>query len=165
MTDRTKFFRRHLDDLRTGTHEGRSAWEDKAALFREEVDRLDPVVRRAMGELSDTWLARTGEVERVDAVDDPEGHLVARWSLSWPDQRSAGIAPVQIAARFAPGRLHPHLGATRARDWPLSVLDDDDAERQLPLLRVLVETELHQRVFESDWRVVTGYRRQHMRDE
>ncbi len=161
MSDREPDLRRHLDDLRTRSHAGRTGWADKAALFREEVDRLDPVVRQALSELSDDWLAGEGTVERADSADDPEGHLVTRWSLTWPDQRDAGVAPVQVAARFAPGRLHPHLGATRARDWPMAVYDDADAARQLPLLRLLAESELHQRVFEADWRVVTGYRREH----
>lgn len=159
MSIRTTDLRCHLDDLRTRTHAGRQSWEDKAALFAEEVERLDPVVRQAMAELSETWLDAAGEIQRVDTEADPEGHLVTRWSLSWPDQREAGIEPVQVAARFAPGRLHPHLGATRARDWPLTVLDDEDAQRQLPLLRLLLESELHQRIFDADWRVITGYRR------
>lgn len=164
MSDRESDLRRHLDDLRTRSHAGRTAWEDKAQLFGEEVDRLDPVVRQALGELSDTWLAGEGTVTRTDTADDPEGHLVTRWSLRWPDQEAAGVAPVQVAARFAPGRLHPHLGATRARDWPMAVDDAADAARQLPLLRLLAESELHQRVFEADWRIVTGYRRQHEPD-
>jgi hypothetical protein len=159
VIDRRTDLEHHLDDLRTRTHEGREAWPDKAALFAEEVDRLDPVVRQALSELSDDWLDGTGTVARTDTADDPEGHLVTRWALSWPDQQAAGVEPVQIAARYAPGRLHPHLGATRARDWPMSVLDDADAQRQLPLLRLLAESELHQRIFDADWRVVTGYRR------
>jgi hypothetical protein len=43
----------------------------------------------------------------------------------------------------------------------MTVLDDADAQRQLPLLRLLAESELHQRIFDADWRVVTGYRRRH----
>lgn len=152
---------RHLDDLRTGTHCGRESWSDKVALFRTEVDRLDPVVREALEELSADWLDGTGRVARTDSEDDPEGHLVTRWSLTWADQRDAGCEPVQVAARFAPGHLHPHLGATRARDWPMAVYDDEDARRQLPLLRALAVAELHQRVFEAGWRIVTGYRRRY----
>ena len=45
MTDRRTDLERHLDDLRTRSHEGRTSWDDKAALFTEEVDRLDPVAR------------------------------------------------------------------------------------------------------------------------
>jgi hypothetical protein len=161
MTDRRTDLEHHLDDLRTRSHEGRTSWEEKAALFAEEVDRLDPYVLQALQELSQDWLDGTGEISRTDTSDDPEGHLVTRWSLSWPDQQAAGIEPVQIAARYAPGRLHPHLGATRARDWPMTVLDGADAARQLPLLRLLAESELHQRIFDADWRVVTGYRRRH----
>ena len=160
MSDRGLDLERHLDDLRTRSHAGHSDPAEQLALFAQEVDRLDPFVRQALGELDAAWLDGTGEVARTDSVDDPEAHHVTTWLLSWPDQRSAGVEPVQIAARFA-GRVHPHLGATRARDWPLDVYDDADAARQLPLLRLLAESELHQRVFDADWRVVTGYRRRH----
>lgn len=162
MTEmRTVDLRRHLDDLRTRSHAGAEAWADKERLFRRAVELLDPVVRRVLGEVDDAWLDRTGEVSRDDSAEDPEGHLVSRWSLTWPAQRDAGIAPVLVAARFAPGRLHPHLGGTRARDWPLNVYDEADAERQVDVLRAIAESELHQRVFDADWRVVTRYRREH----
>jgi hypothetical protein len=41
------------------------------------------------------------------------------------------------------------------------VYDDADADRQEPLLRLIAEAELHQRIFDADWRVVSGYRRRH----
>lgn len=45
MPLRTTDLRRHLDDVRSRTHEGRQSCKDKAALCGEEVQRLDPVVR------------------------------------------------------------------------------------------------------------------------
>lgn len=159
--DRSIDLERHLDDLRTGTHDGREAWPDKVKLFRQEVDLLDPVATHVLATLNMAWLDGTGDVTREDTSDDPEGHLVSRWSLRWPDQEAAGVDPVVIAARYAPGRLHPHLGGTRARDWPFAVYDDADADRQEPLLRLIAEAELHQRIFDADWRVVSGYRRRH----
>lgn len=161
MPARALDLERHLDDLRTGSRDGRTRWDDKVALFAEEVARLDPYARQALMELSRDWLASTGDVVREDLAEDPEGHLVARWVLTWPDQREAGVGAVRVLARYEPGSLHPHLGATRARDWPMAVYSNDDAARQLPLLRLLAESELHQRVLEADWQIVTGYRRRH----
>lgn len=116
-----------------------------------------------MIELSETWLDVTGEIRRADSEADLDGHLVTRCLLSWPDQRAAGTDPVQVAARYAPGRLHRTSVPPAPAIGRLTVLDDH-AQRQLPLLRLLLESELHQRVFEADWRVVTGCRRHQLED-
>jgi hypothetical protein len=86
---------------------------------------------------------------------------VASWSLSWPEQRAArnvraegGVGPIQVIGLFASGFTHPHLRGTTAGNWPLQVLDEADAERQEPIVRALVEAELHERIFEGTWRII-----------
>ncbi len=41
--------------------------------------------------------------------------------------------------------------------WPCQVIDDADAERQEPILRAIVESELHQRIFQGTWRVIPAF--------
>lgn len=56
---------------------------------------------------------------------------------------------------------HPHLRGSTAGDWPMQVLDAADAARQEPIVRAIVEVELHQRIFEGRWGVVPRTVREH----
>jgi hypothetical protein len=39
------------------------------------------------------------------------------------------------------------------------VASQTDAERQEPIVRAIVEAEVHQRIFEGGWRILPGYTR------
>jgi hypothetical protein len=163
---RTEDLFRHLDDLRTNSFEGAGPRAERIELFRRAVELLGPVVRPVLDEANAALLDGTGEVSEQDLAEQPDGGWTARWELSWPEQREApnirggdGVSPVQVVAWFAAGFTHPHLAGSRAGDWPLQVTSQADAERQEPIVRAIVEAELHQRIFEGGWRILPGYTR------
>lgn len=158
---RTEDVFRHLEDLRTGTYEGADSRDDRVALFRRAVDLLDPVVRAVLEETDETFLAGTGTIGRQHVTVDDVGDAIARWELSWPEQRGAKnvrsggtVPPIQVVAWFAAAFNHPHLRGSQAGNWPLQVLDEADSRRQEPIVRAIVEAELHERIFEGTWRIV-----------
>jgi hypothetical protein len=155
---------RHLADLRTRTYEGRSSREERVTLFRRAVDLVDPLVRRVLGEVDEAFLDGSGTIARDDGPLGPEGDLAVRWALSWPDQRAARnvraegpVGPIEVVASFLADFNHPHLRGSLAGHWPFQVVDEEDAARQEPVIRAIVEAELHQRIFEGTWRVVPGF--------
>jgi hypothetical protein len=164
--DREQDLRRHLRDLVTRTFEGADNWPDRVALFDRGIELLDPLVRAVLAELDETFLDRTGTITGR-REDDVEGGVVQRWELSWPRQQSAvgrdggPVAPVQVIAHFRRSFNHPHLRASIGGDWPMQVLDADDAKRQEPIVRAIVETEFHQRIFEGFWGIVPAMVREH----
>jgi hypothetical protein len=111
------------------------------------------------------WPLRLSEqaVGFFRAGDDRDGGAYARWELSWPAQRHAAarhggrVEPVQVIAVFGWGSAHPHLRGAVARMWPGQVTDAADAERQEPILRAIVECELHERIFQGTWQVIPAF--------
>jgi len=87
---------------------------------------------------------------------------VTRFELSWPEQRAARVMrgpneplqPVRIVFNYSQGFLHPHLSGSTAGFWPFQVTSAADAGRQRGILAAIVELELHQRIFETDWRIL-----------
>jgi len=61
---------------------------------------------------------------------------------------------VRIVVNYSQSFLHPHLSASAAGYWPFQVTSWADAERQKGILAAIVELELHQRIFETDWRIL-----------
>lgn len=157
---------RHLDDLATRSYEGATSWPDRLALFTRAADLLDPVVRMVFAEADRTFLESTGEIARRTVTDD-DGSVNEHWEMSWPRQREAisrdggPVPPVQVIAWFRRSFNHPHLRGSTAGDWPLQVTTTDDAARQEPIVRAIVEAELHQRIFEGRWAVMPVAVRRH----
>jgi len=44
--------------------------------------------------------------------------------------------------------------ARTVHDWPLNVFSEEDAAAQLPILRAIASSDLHNLVFLSDYRIV-----------
>ncbi|MGH3328626.1 MAG: hypothetical protein ACRDPT_12660 [Streptomycetales bacterium] len=157
---------RHLEDLRTGSYEGARPRGRREELFDRACALLDSVVRRVLDETDRHFLAGTGQAGYSTAQDE-QGGRYATWELSWPRQRDAvsrsggPVPPIQVVAFFAATFTHPHLRGTRAGDWPLQVTSEADALRQEPIVRAIVESELHQRIFEGRWTVVPSYADRH----
>jgi hypothetical protein len=153
---------RHLSDLRTGTYEGAHQWQERVRVFRHAVSLLDPVVQRILEQTNAAFLRGTGMINHRTG-DDRDGGVYAHWELSWPEQRNASardggrVEPIQVIAVFGRGNTHPHLCGAVAGMWPCQVTDAADAERQEPILRAIVECELHQRIFQGTWRVVPAF--------
>jgi hypothetical protein len=159
---RTEDLFRHLDDLRTNSYEGAGPRAERNEVFRRAAELLDPVVTGILEEVDAALLDGTSELTREPAGDDGRGGLVARWSLSWPAQRDRGVDPVAVVAWFGASFSHGHLAGSSLGNWPLQVVDARDAERQGPIVRAIVEAELHQRIFDArSWRVIPGYTRRY----
>ncbi len=144
---------RHFADLRDGSHGGAMSRREKERLFMVAVALLDPYARQPLEEINTDLLLGTGEVtptgvrRRDDGVD-------AIWALSWPEQQAAGINPIVIRAYYSAGAHHPHLQAGTAGDWPLNVFDEKQAAAELPTLRAMASTDLHNLVFQRDYRII-----------
>jgi hypothetical protein len=160
---RTEDLFRHLDDLRTDSYEGAGPRSQRDDVFRLATELLDPVVTAVLEEVDARLLDGTGEVGHAPAASDGSGGLAARWSLSWPAQRERGVDPVEVVAWYGAAFTHGHLSGSSLGHWPLQVTSTADAARQDPIVRAIVEAELHQRVFDAkgDWRVITAYSRQY----
>src|SRR5690242_3136717 len=150
---------RHLEDLVTRQYEGAVSWVDRVAVFVRAVELLDPVVREVFTEANATFLEGTGKITRY-SVEDSDGSVGEHWELSWPRQREAvsrhggPVGPVQVIAWFRRSFNHAHLRGSTAGDWPLQVTTTDDATRQFPIVRAIVEAELHQKVYEGRYPVM-----------
>jgi hypothetical protein len=144
---------RHFADLRDGTYGGAISRQDKERLFTAAVALLDPHARQPLNEINTDLLLGTGEVtatglrRRRDGVD-------AIWALSWPEQQAAGINPIVIRAYYGAAAHHPHLQAGTAGDWPLNVFDEQQAAAQLSALRAIASADLHNLVFQRDYRII-----------
>jgi hypothetical protein len=146
---------RHFEDLHNGTHgNGAVTRDEKDTLFAAAVNLLDPYARQALIEINDTLLLNTGTITATGFVRLNTGNSLARWSLSWPEQIQRCIEPVTLEAFFGKGFHHPHLRGATVGNWPLNVFDDADAEAELPTLRAIAGADLHNLVFQSDYRII-----------
>jgi hypothetical protein len=147
---------RHFVDLRDGTHHGVTARSDKERLFTKAVALIDPRARQTLEELNTCLLLDTGEVTATGVQRSPDGGVEAIWALLWPQQKTAGINPIIIRAYFGTGFLHPHLRSGTAGDWPLNVFDEEQAAAELPTLRAIASTDIHNLVFQlrGDVRII-----------
>ena len=153
---------RHLQDLRSGTYEGAHNRRAKEELYRRGIELLTPVAVALLEEANVLFLQQTGEIQVIGPEDDGSGGLETRYELSWPEQRAAQVTrgpreplqPVRIVVNYAQGFLHPHLAGSTAGFWPFQVRSQADAERQKGILAAIIELELHQRIFETDWQIL-----------
>ena len=145
---------RHFADLRDGTHGDATSRRDKEQLFTEAVSLLDPYARQALNEINAHLLLGTGEVTATGLRSLAGGGVHSVWTLSWPEQRATGINPIVIDAFYGSGFHHPHLRGGTVGDWPLNVFTQAQAADELSTLRAIAAVELHNLVFQSDYRVV-----------
>ncbi len=152
---------RHFEDLRDGTHGGSATRKDKEAHFKKAVLLLAPVARQVLTEMNARLLLDTGQLTETGLRRTADGGLDASWTLSWPEQRAVGIEPIMLQAYFGGGFHHPHLRGTTVGDWPLNVLSDEDAAAELPILRAIASSDLHNLVFSADYRIVPAVTASH----
>jgi hypothetical protein len=153
---------RHFADLRDGTHGGAGSRPDKERLFTAGVALLDPHARQALGEINTHLLLDTGEVTAT-GVRRPGGGVDAVWGLSWPEQQAAGVNPVVIRAFYSAAAHHPHLQGGTVGDWPLNVFDPEQAAAELPTLRAIGSADIHNLVFQADYRIIPAILRKQTR--
>ncbi len=146
---------RHFADLRDGTHgDFAVSRAEKEKLFVTAIDYLAPSARQTLGEMNDALLLASGTVAASGVSKSPEGDVTAVWTLNWPEQEQAGIPPVTLEAFFGHGFHHPHLRGATVGVWPLNVFSDADAAAELPTLRAIAAADLHNLVFQRDYRIV-----------
>lgn len=144
---------RHFADLRDGTHGDAADRAGKERLFATAVDLLDPVVSGVLQEVNRHLLAGTGEIAASGTRAGADG-VEAAWTLSWPEQRDTGLPPLGLVAHYGRGFHHPHLRGVTVGEWPLNVFTATDAAEQVPTLRAIVTADLHNLVFQRDYRIV-----------
>jgi hypothetical protein len=150
---------RHFSDLRDRTHGGSVSRNDKEAHFAHAVELLAPVAHRALGEINTHLLLDTGRVVATGLQRDADGSVSASWSLAWPEQLAAGVAPVTLIADYGIGFHHPHLRGATLGNWPLNVFTTQDATDQFPIMRAIVTGDLHNLVFQADYRIIPAVMR------
>lgn len=152
--DHAETLLRHFADLRDLSYGEAESRQDKEQLFAASVARLDPYARHALHEINTHLLLGSGEVVAEGVRQSADGGVEARWALFWPEQRAAGIDPITIRAFYGRAFHHPHLRGGTVHDWPLNVSDDGQAAAELPTLRAIATAELHNLVFQRDYRII-----------
>ncbi|SRR6266567_1206672 len=151
---------RHFSDLRDNTHGGSISRDDKETHFTRAVELIAPVALQALEEINTSLMLGTGTITETGGVQrDADGGLSASWELSWPEQRAVGVPPVALYAYYGIGFHHPHLRGATVRDWPLNVFTTDDATGQLPIMRATATSDLHNLVFQADYRIIPAITR------
>ncbi|QCX73778.1 hypothetical protein C9F11_42305 [Streptomyces sp. YIM 121038] len=146
---------RHFGDLRDGTHgDGAVSRAAKEELFERAVALLDPYARQVLEEFNTHLLNGAGQVRVSGATRARDGGLAATWALTWPQQRDEGIDPISLVAHYGRGFHHPHLRGATVAEWPLNVFSDAQAAAEVPTLRAIATADLHNLVFQRDFRIV-----------
>jgi len=145
---------RHFVDLRDGVHGDAVSRRDKEAVFAREVDLLSPVARQALTEMNTYLLLDSGTVSETGLERSADGGMSATWHLTWPEQQVVHASPIMLHAYFGASFHHPHLRGATVGDWPLNVLSVQDATDQLPTLRAIATADLHNLVFQADYRTI-----------
>lgn len=150
----TEALQRHFADLRDGTHGDATTRQGKEHYFRRAVGLLSPYALRALEEFNSAMMLETGAVEESGVGRTADGGLACAWTLSWPEQRDAGIYPITLMAHYGAGFHHPHLRGATVQEWPLNVFTEEQARAELPTLRAIAGADLHNLVFQRDFRIV-----------
>lgn len=160
--------RRHLDDLQHDWYEGASGAE-RHRRYVAAFELLTPVTMEVLRAVDAALLHGTGTASVRPPEPDGTGGWIGSWFLTWPQLSSARnrmsgttLPPVTISAIFPAGFTHPHLVAGGSVDpraasisaWPMQVTSLEDAERQRPLLWAIATAEVHDRIYQSSWRVI-----------
>lgn len=159
---------RHLEDLQHDTYEGAASRTDREVIFRRAFDLVTPVAVRVLSDINEWLLGGEGTIQTKPPHDDSAGGLKGEWQITWPRLESAinkytgrGLDPVRLIAVFPAGWTHGHFERPHAgfpadvTAWPMQITTEEDAERQEPVLRVIAETELHERIYQAsgDWQL------------
>src|SRR5882724_7321273 len=91
---------RHFADLRDGTHGGSESRKEKEAHFEKAVQLLALVARQVLTEVNKSLLLGTGHLTETGLQATGDGGVRASWSVSWPEQRTAAVEPIEIQAYF-----------------------------------------------------------------
>ncbi|MGK5449020.1 hypothetical protein [Streptomyces radiopugnans] len=156
-TPHIEALKRHFADLRDGTHGTDGDTVSRAGKerhFRRAVELLHPYAVGVLEEFDAALLDGGGKVEASGVRRTPEAGLAAVWTLSWAGQREADIAPITLMAHYGRSFHHPHLRGATVHEWPLNVFTPEQAAAEVPVLRAIATADLHNLVFQRDYRIV-----------
>jgi hypothetical protein len=92
----------------------------------------------------------------IAPVDNELAALVAALAVL-NDARTA-LAPSlmlgAIRAFYSAGAQHPHLQGGTVGDWALNLFDEEQAAAELPTLRAIASADIHNLVFQRDYRII-----------
>jgi hypothetical protein len=146
---------RHFADLRDGKHgDDAVTRQAKESLFADAVGLLAPYAVQVLDEINEGLLLGTGTVADSGFTRHADGGISVAWTLSWRSQRTEGIRPITLEAHYGAGFHHPHLHGATVGEWPLNVFDDAQAAAEVPTLRAIASADLHNLVFQRDYRIV-----------
>lgn len=149
--------KRHFGDLRDGTHGVGGDTVSRAGKerhFKRAVELLHPYAVQVLEEFNTALFHNGGTVEAGGVQRTPDAGLGAAWTLTWPEQQQTGILPITLMAHFGLTFHHPHLRGATVREWPLNVSTEEQAAAELPVLRAIATADLHNMVFQRDYRIV-----------
>lgn len=147
--------RRHFADLRDMSHaDGATTRADKEDVFSVSTTWLAPVAVSVLEQLDAALLEGVGTVDDSGVSRTRDGGLGRAWTLGWPAQAERGIQPVRILAVYGGGFHHPHLRGGTVGEWPFNVFDPAQAEAERGTLVAIAAAEIHNLVFEADYRIV-----------
>jgi hypothetical protein len=159
---------RHIEDLRQNAYEGASG-AARHARYMAAFELLTPVALDVLQQINAALLRGSGDVSVRAPGSDGSGGQIGSWLLTWPElsgssSRFTGkpLQPVTISAVFPAGFTHPHLVAGGPVDpqaasldaWPMQVTSPEDAEQHRPVLWAIATAEVHDRIYQSTWRVI-----------
>jgi len=159
---------RHLEDLRENAYEGASG-ADRQARYVAAFELLTPVAVDVLQQVNAALLRGSGDVSVRSTEPDGAGGFIGSWLLTWPELSESTsrftaqrLQPVTISAVFPPGFTHPHLVAGGTVDpraaslaaWPMQVTSHEDAEQHRPVLWAIATAEVHDRIYQSSWRII-----------
>jgi hypothetical protein len=160
--------RRHLQDLQQDAYEGASG-HGRDARYVDAFELLSPVATEVLQEVNASLLRGSGDVSVQAPGPDGHGGMIGAWQLSWPQLAEATnrftgapLEPVTIGAIFPAGFTHPHLvgggpvspRAATITAWPMQIASRDDAEQYRPVAWAIATAEVHDRIYQSSWRVI-----------
>ena len=162
--------RRHLEDLKEDAYEG-ALGPERDRRYEAAFELLTPIAVDVLQQFNASLLRGTGEVAVWPPGPDGHGGSIGSWVMTWPElsqttNRFDGkvLQPVTISAVFPPGFTHPHLvagGPVNARAtslvaWPMQVTSRQDAEHHRHVLWAIATAEVHDRIYQSSWKIIPG---------
>ncbi len=160
---------RHLADLEHDYYEEAESREAREAVFLEAFRLLTPLATEVLEDMNEWLLGGVGTVAAHVPVRDDSGGINGKWTLTWNRlehginiHTGESLQPVTIDAVYPLEWSHGHIARLHAglpgevTAWPMQVRTARDAARQEPILRSIVESEIHERVYQTngDWRLV-----------
>jgi|GEM_PF-3510368 len=160
--------RRHLADLEQNAYEGAVERSERNAVFGRAFDLITPVALAVLEDFNHHVLMDSGTLSTRGLAPRDGLGLFGAWECTWPEQQRAQsrfdgtpIPPLQLQVFFPGDFTHGHLMIGRpffedqpVSCWLMQVTSEADARRQRHALESMCETQVHEMIFVSNWRIL-----------